>query len=94
MNLQRTLAGLEGSLGELRASEAQAEERITEIDIEVIKLDTRLREEAITILRDLRYCELELEESRRAIKKDWKGLKFQLPCREWSMVCRFTPCVP
>ncbi|UWR78260.1 HlyD family type I secretion periplasmic adaptor subunit (plasmid) [Phaeobacter inhibens] len=79
LNLQRTLASLEGQLGELRAGEAQARGRITEIDIEVIKLDTRLREEAITTLRDLRYRELELTESRRATKKRLERLEILAP---------------
>jgi len=67
LNLERTAADLEGSLGELIASEAQAEGRITEIDIEILKLGTRQREEAITRLRDLQYRELELAEKRRSL---------------------------
>jgi HlyD family secretion protein len=67
LNLERASADLEGSLGELIASEAQAEGRITEIDIEILKLGTRQREEAITRLRDLQYRELELAEQRRSL---------------------------
>ena len=65
--LQREEARLSGQMGELAAQKAQAEGRITEIDIEIIKLDTRRREEAITTLRDLQYRELELLEERRAL---------------------------
>ena len=67
LNLQRNAANLDGTLGELKASRAQAEGMITEIDIEILKLGTSLREEAITRLRDLRYRELELAEQRRAL---------------------------
>ena len=65
--LQREEARLGGERGELIASSAQAEERITEIDIEILKLGTKRREEAITRLRDIRVRELELAEHRRAL---------------------------
>ncbi|MDK3074017.1 HlyD family type I secretion periplasmic adaptor subunit [Sedimentitalea sp. JM2-8] len=67
LNLERAAADLDGSLGELIASQAQAEGRITEIDIEILKLGTSQREEAITRLRDLQYRELELAEQRRSL---------------------------
>ncbi|MBK0325888.1 HlyD family type I secretion periplasmic adaptor subunit [Rhodobacteraceae bacterium F11138] len=67
LNLERTAADLEGTLGELVASEAQAQGRVTETDIEILKLGTRQREEAITRLRDLQYRELELAEQRRSL---------------------------
>ena len=55
LNLRRTQADLSGRLGELVATEAQALGRVTEIEIEILKLGTTRREEAITRLRDLRY---------------------------------------
>lgn len=67
LGLQREQARLSGQMGELAAQKAQAEGRITEIDIEVIKLSTQRREEAITRLRDLQFNELELKEQRRAL---------------------------
>ncbi|MCB1339899.1 MAG: HlyD family type I secretion periplasmic adaptor subunit [Pseudooceanicola sp.] len=79
LNLQRTAANLEGSLGELIASEAQAEGRITEIDIEVLKIGTRQREDAITRLRDLQYRELELAEQRRSLKERLNRLDIAAP---------------
>lgn len=66
LSLQREQARLEGQRGELAASRAEAEERITEIDLELLAIDTRLREEAITELRDIRTEELELTEQRLA----------------------------
>ncbi len=79
LNLQREQARLLGQIGELKASKAQAEERGTEIDIEILKLGTSGREEAITSLRDLRYRELELAEQRRAIRSEIDRLDVRAP---------------
>ncbi|MFC3612471.1 HlyD family type I secretion periplasmic adaptor subunit [Lutimaribacter marinistellae] len=77
--LRRTEADLSGSLGELIASEAAQEGRITEIDIEILKLKTRQREEAISRLRDLRYRELELAEQRRSLQEQLSRLEIRAP---------------
>ncbi|NRB20313.1 MAG: HlyD family type I secretion periplasmic adaptor subunit [Rhodobacteraceae bacterium] len=79
LNLRRTSADLQGSLGELIATEAQAEGRITETEIEILKLGTGQREEAITRLRDLRYQELELAETRRALLEQLDRLDIRAP---------------
>ena len=79
LGLQREQARLEGQIGELAASKAQAEGRVTEIDIEVLKLGTAGREEAITRLRDLRYRELELVEQRRALQSEIERLDIRAP---------------
>lgn len=79
LNLRRTEADLSGTLGELIATEAQARGRITEIDIEILKLDTRRREEAISQLRDLRYRELELAENRRTLLERLTRLDIAAP---------------
>lgn len=79
LTLQREAARLNGSLGELAASKAQAEGRITEIDIERLKLGTGTREEAITRLRDLRYRELELIEQRSALRSEIDRLAIRAP---------------
>ena len=79
LNLRRTSADLQGSLGELIATEAQAEGRITETEIEILKLGTRQREEAITRLRDLRYQELELAETRRSLLERLERLDIKAP---------------
>ncbi|NIZ61059.1 HlyD family type I secretion periplasmic adaptor subunit [Sedimentitalea sp. CY04] len=79
LNLRRTSADLQGSLGELIATEAQAEGRITETEIEILKLGTRQREEAITRLRDLRYQELELAETRRSLIEQLDRLDITAP---------------
>lgn len=65
--LQREEASLSGRIGELIASQAEAEGRITEIDIQVLSLRNQRREEAITELRDIRTREFELAEQRLAL---------------------------
>jgi HlyD family secretion protein len=79
LNLRRNSANLEGELGELVATEAQAEGRITEIEIETLKLRTRQREEAISRLRDLQYRELELAEQRRSLQERLDRLHITAP---------------
>ena len=77
--LRRQQAQLEGQAGELAATKAQAQGRITEIEIEIIKLGATRREEAITRLRDLQYNELELAEERRAMKERLSRLDLVAP---------------
>lgn len=79
LNLQREEARLSGLVGDLKAQRAQAEGRITEIEIEIIKLDTRRREEAITRLRDLQFQELELAEQRRNLVERLSRLDIRAP---------------
>ncbi len=77
--LQREEASLDGQRGEMIASGAQAQERVTEIDIEILKLGTARREDAITRLRDLQVRELELAEQRRALKNRLSRLDIRAP---------------
>ncbi|MGR3272853.1 HlyD family type I secretion periplasmic adaptor subunit [Thalassococcus profundi] len=77
--LQREQARLLGSVGDLTAQKAQAEGRITEIEIEILKLETRRREEAITTLRDLQYRERELAEQRRALTERLGRMEITAP---------------
>ncbi len=77
--LAREQARLQGRIGELSANTAQAEGRATEIDIEILKLGTAGREEAITRLRDLRYQELELVEQCRALRLEIEQLDIRAP---------------
>ncbi len=77
--LQREEASLAGQVGELLAQRAQADGRITEIEIELIKQQTSRREEAIATLRDLRYRELELAERRRQLRQKLDRLAIRAP---------------
>jgi len=79
LNLQREEARLRGTMGELAASKAQAEGKITEIEIEVLKFGTKRREEAISRLRDLQYRELELHEQRRTLSEKLSRLDIRAP---------------
>ena len=77
--LQRTQAELLGRKGELTAAAAQARQRMTEIDIQILGLTTTRREEAITRLRDLEYNELELSERRRTLTQQLERLDIRAP---------------
>lgn len=79
LNLQREQARLQGQTGELAAGIAGAQERITEIEIELLGLETTRREEAITRLRDLELNELELRERRIAIVRQLERLDIRAP---------------
>lgn len=79
LSLKREQARLNGLVGELTAQKAQAEGRITEIDIQVLSLRTRQRERAIAELRDQTYQELELAERRRSILEQLSRLDIRAP---------------
>jgi HlyD family secretion protein len=77
--LQREQARLEGQVGELTATRAQIGERITEIDIEILRLKSRRQEEALAQLRDLGFRELELAERRRSLFERIERLEIRAP---------------
>ncbi|MEO0379955.1 MAG: HlyD family type I secretion periplasmic adaptor subunit [Pseudomonadota bacterium] len=77
--LQREAASLDGQLGELAATKAQSEQRITEIEIETLRLTSSRREEAITQLRDLRARQLELIEERLALLSEIDLMQIRAP---------------
>jgi HlyD family secretion protein len=77
--LQREMANLTGQAGELTAAVAQAEGRITETEIEILRIETTRREEAITRLRDLQFNEIELAERRRALIAQLDRLDIRAP---------------
>ena len=77
--LQREQANLLGTVGELQASRAQAQGRQTEIAIEILKLDTRRREDAISQLRDIQFREVEFGERRRGLIEQKSRLDITAP---------------
>ena len=79
LGLQRDVAGLRGQVGELNATRAQAEGRITETEIEVLRLASDLREEANAQLRESGAQELELSERRRALAERIARLDVRAP---------------
>jgi len=77
--LRREDARLRGTVGELTASAAESEGRITEIDLEILRLATQRKEEAITQLRDLQYREFELREQRLSLQERLSRLDITAP---------------
>ncbi len=77
--LRREASNMKGQVGELAAQAAQAAERRTEIEIQVLGLTSTRREEAITRLRDLQYNELELSERRRTLRQQLDRLDIRAP---------------
>ena len=77
--LEREEASLSGKVGELEAGIAQARGQIAEIEIEMLRLKSSLREEAITSLRDLQYNEVELRERRLSLRERVARLDIRAP---------------
>lgn len=77
--LQREKARLEGLKAELLSQIAQNRGKITEIEIEILRLRTRLREDAITTLRDIQYRGIELAEKQRAILETLQRMDIRAP---------------
>jgi HlyD family secretion protein len=77
--LRREDARLRGTVGELTASAAENDGRITEIDLEILHLATQRKEEAITQLRDLQYREFELREQRLSLQERLSRLEITAP---------------
>ena len=77
--LQREEASLSGRLGELQASLAQTRGQIAEIDIEILRLTSNRREEAITTLIELQYSAVELRERRLSLTERLNRLEIKAP---------------
>lgn len=79
LSLRRDSAQMNGSLGELAGNLSLAERRISEIEIQILRLQSQRREEAITQLRDIQSSELELREQRQALLKKLDHLGITAP---------------
>ncbi|PKP75236.1 MAG: HlyD family type I secretion periplasmic adaptor subunit [Alphaproteobacteria bacterium HGW-Alphaproteobacteria-6] len=79
LTLEREMARLSGQAGELDAARAEAEGRMTETEIGILRLGSARREEASSQLRDLGYRELELAERRRALVEQVARLEIRAP---------------
>ena len=77
--LQREEARLRGQVGELAAAVAESRGRIAETEIEILKLQSSLREEAITTLRDLEYNEIELKQRRLSTLETLSRMEVRAP---------------
>lgn len=79
LDLESSIAQLQGNRGELIASRAQAEGRATEVDLEILRLAAQRREDASTQLRDIGQTELELAERRRSLTERISRLDIRAP---------------
>ncbi|MGD9916899.1 MAG: HlyD family type I secretion periplasmic adaptor subunit [Paenirhodobacter sp.] len=77
--LEREAANLAGQSGNLTAERAQAEGRMTELELEELRLSSQRREDAESQLRDIGYRELELAERRRALREQIDRLELRAP---------------
>ncbi|MCV3273950.1 HlyD family type I secretion periplasmic adaptor subunit [Roseobacter sinensis] len=77
--LRREEARLQGEIGGLRASSAQLRGSVAEVNIELIKLKTTRREEAITELRELDFREIELTERLLGLNERLSRLSVKSP---------------
>ncbi len=77
--LKRERARIQGQIGELTAQVGRLGGQIAEIELEILGLDTSLREQAIAELRDIQYRELELRERRLALRDTLSRLDVRAP---------------
>jgi len=76
---QRELARLQGTAGQVEASLAENRGKIAELEIELVRLTSKVREEAIAELRELEFREIELREKRRSLKDQIARLHLRAP---------------
>lgn len=77
--LQRQKAQLAGQSGELTSQSARARGRIAELDIAILSLESQLREQAITQLRDLQVRERELAEEIYSLRDRLSRMDIRAP---------------
>lgn len=77
--LQRSEADLLGRAGELTSAQAEAQRKITGIELTILSLSTQRREAAISELRDLQLNERALSEQRRALVERLSRLEITSP---------------
>lgn len=79
LNLRREDARLTGMMGEAIARRAQAAERIAELRIEILKLRSERREQAISVLRDLQINEMQAREQRVSLLRQLERMDIRAP---------------
>ncbi len=77
--LQRERADLLGNIGGLEANIARIKGQIAALNIEILRLGTSRREEAITTLRDLQYRQIELAERKLGLVERLDRLGVRAP---------------
>jgi HlyD family secretion protein len=76
---QRELARLQGTAGQVESSLAENRGKIAELEIEKVRLTSKVREEAIAELRELEFREIELREKRRLLIDQIAKLDLRAP---------------
>ncbi|MCA0920205.1 HlyD family type I secretion periplasmic adaptor subunit [Pseudooceanicola nanhaiensis] len=79
LNLRREGARLTGMMGQAIAQRAQAEERIAEIRIEILRSRSQLREDAITTLRDMNVSEVQTHQRRETLLTQLERMEIRAP---------------
>ena len=79
LSLEREAARLQGESGRLISQIAQLRGQISQIEIEGLRMNAAVREEAITELRELGFRELELKERRLSLKERLARLDIRAP---------------
>lgn len=77
--LQRAVAEFTGKAGALQATIAQNRGRIAETEIEILRLKSQAREDAITALNDLQFSEIELRQRRLSLTETLARLNVRAP---------------
>lgn len=79
LSLRREEARLRGRVGELIASGAEAADKINEIELEMERLGSTRREEAITQLRDLQFREFEYAQKVASLRERLSRMNITAP---------------
>ncbi|MEM9710285.1 MAG: HlyD family type I secretion periplasmic adaptor subunit, partial [Pseudomonadota bacterium] len=79
VQLERQFAELKGDLGKLEADTAELRGQIAAARISQLRLSTTRREEAISVLRDLEFREVELQERRIDLRDRISRLDIKAP---------------
>lgn len=78
-DLQRRQSSLKGEIGNFKSLIAQLLGQVARLEIEVLRLTSTRREEAITTIRDLQNQEAELLESRLAAREKLSRMELRSP---------------
>lgn len=76
---RRDQTRLQGAVGQLEASIAEGEARIAEIEVDILRLGTEQRKQAIAELRDLEFREIELRGQRTKLREQIDRLDLRSP---------------
>ncbi|MCX7645401.1 MAG: HlyD family type I secretion periplasmic adaptor subunit [Rhodobacteraceae bacterium] len=79
LDLRRALAELKGRAGQFEAEIAQLRGQAASNEIELLKMRTERREQAVTMLRDIAFSEIELSERRLDILETLSRLEVRAP---------------